>query len=291
MRKKIFINSSVVFTALVLYANPAAFGVTIEVVSQSGNTTVIVGGYDQVPGSLALPGPVTGPEFGIEPPPLDNPIYEVIQWVNAASPLLDPDDAGSGVNPANEWFYTGNPSGAFDNWEGDVGGGTYDGAMDGSNPLINPGLNTSDSMWLLKEGNSVWCEITVESDYVAFSMKPDGNDGISNFYVDDILVVTIDMYSEDDKGYTVLRTPETWEANELYLPIVIIVDVREFEPLSDIDAYHVLRVDTISVSDNGHEWSNDAEIFGGAALREIPEPGSMLLIWICSLLFLRRKKN
>ncbi len=298
MRRVSLILGSMLIAAVVLTLQVSAWGATtihVTIPLSGAVVTVIVGGFDKVPGSLGPDediGPIVGPEFGTL---TQSEAYTVLQWVNAASPTLNPDVNGSPVNPANEWFYTGDVSGEFDDWSGDIGGGVYDGVMDGSDVLIFPGTNTADSMWLLKPVNSAWCWITEPSDIVAFSMKPDSNDGIANFIVDGMLVATIDMYHDDDVGYELIPDESTWEKyTKYYLPIVVIVDLREREG-NEYDlppgVYHELKVELISKTGNGPEWANDAEIFGGAALEVVPEPGTMTLFGFgFAAMFLRRKK-
>jgi len=217
--KRVLSTGTILAVALmVLSANLSVFGHTLHVISKEDYVTIVVGGFDEPTGYLnPIPGvgPITGPDFEA---PLAPPVgpYEVLQWVNAAHP-------NSGFN---EWTYTG----VIDSgdWLGDVSGGTYDGAMDGSNPLLyHDGAplsgGTSDAMWLLTPHNIASCDITVPSDMVAFSMKPDSNDGIANFIVDGIVVATIDMYHDDDAGFEVERDIPNIETNDYYLPIVVIV--------------------------------------------------------------------
>ena len=278
--KKLALNVSILTVAAIFVAaSMPVFGATLHVVKQP-YVTVIVGGFDKVPGALGPDsniGPIEGPEFGSNPPTLEGP-YEILQWVNAAHPN----------SPANEWFYTGSID--TGDWMGDVFGGSYDGNMDGSNLLEYPGVNTSDAMWLLKPQNAAWCNITVESDIVAFSMKPDANDGIANFIVDEVIVATIDMYHDDASNYVVERTPPTIEANEYYLPIIVLVDLRDIDWIGQepgIQAangepiYHTLAVELIAKTQYGPDWANDAEIFGAAAIVNsamVPEPGTLAML-------------
>lgn len=247
---------------------------------------IVEDGIDRAPGTLADPSDLSGPVIDGNAPLGPLPDWQVVEWVNAAHPS----------SPANQWGYanSGNP----------VSGGTYDGSMEEGQSLFENGSSTADALWI-EINDLATAQTTVPSQFVAFVLKADDNDGIADFYVNDIKMATIDLYHDQDDDYYINRDPDADPdlfLGDYWRPICIVVDMA---PLLDIprdevltanfgnDGYGTfsLKIDAVSQSATAPSYQDDVEILGAAALVVVPEPGTMTLIAMSALALLGRKRK
>jgi len=267
-------------TLLVFCANLPVFGTSIDIISQEPYVQVLVGGYDQAPGTLSEPLEIRGEVYNGGGALSES--WNVVEWINAAPPAT-----------ANEWSYSG-----------EVSGGIYDGGLGYLETLLQPGANTADALWM-ETGDSAWATSSVSGDIFAIALKADDNDGIADFYVDDVLVATIDLYHDEDAGYEINRAPfedPNGDLGPYYLPVLVVVDMTEqnHDPLPAIDndindfSPHTLKIVASAPSIQAPHFTDDVEILGMAVMTTnepiLPEPGS-LAVFGSALLLLRRRNQ
>jgi PEP-CTERM motif len=246
---------------------------------------IIEDGIDQAPGTLADPTDLAGPVIGGFAPLGPLPDWSIVEWVNAAHP----------TSPANQWntVNSGNP----------VSGGTYDGSLEHGQSLFENGSSTADALWI-EIGDVATSSTSVPSQYVAFVLKADDNDGIADFYVNNILMATIDLYHNQDDDYYINRDitadPDPI-LGDYWRPVCIVIDMAPLlQPQTDelattqynnikLDTFD-LKVDVIAQSETAPSYQDDVEILGAAALIIVPEPGTMTFIAMGALALFRRRK-
>lgn len=116
---------------------------------------------------------------------------------------------------------------------------------------------SNGSIWLYTGDDSATTDLTEKSSTVFFSMTGDSNDGIANFYVDDLLITTKDMFNLTGQGLGLLA-----------------ISGLSFD-------YHTLKVEQAGNSPYSH--SNHVAIWGGGAFDSsenapVPEPATLLLL-------------
>ena len=281
--KKINITS-ILAAVMALTISFTAAGQTIDVIylNPAFDIWIIEDGIDQAPGTLADPTDLAGPVIGGVAPLGPVPDWEIVEWVNGAAP----------TSPANQWDFSnsGNP----------VSGGTYDGSLEWDESLQENGTSTADALWL-EIGDSAYTQTNVPAQYVAFVLKADDNDGIADFFVNGILMATIDLYHDQNDDYYINRDltadPDPI-LGDYWRPICIVIDMMplanghtgDLAPLNGYLGTYQLQVDAVSQSATAPDYQDDVEILGAAALIEVPEPGTMTFIAIGALALFRRRK-
>ena len=283
--------ASILIAVMALTISLAAAGQTIDVLwlNPAFDIWIIEDGIDQAPGTLADPTDLSGPPIG--PAPLGPvPDWQIVEWVNAASP----------TSPANEWntVNSGNP----------VSGGTYGGSLEWDESLQESGTTTADGLWI-EIGDVATASTSVPSRYVAFVLKADDNDGIADFYVNDIKMARIDLYHDQNNDYYINRDlaadPDPI-LGDYWRPVCIVIDMLPFwdgpgndlvttqfdggHKYDDMEVIYDLKVDVVSQSGTAPGYEDDVEILGAAALNVVPEPGTMTFIAIGALALFRRRK-
>ena len=273
--------SSLLLTTLVLGMALEASGTSINVIYKEDNVQILVGGYDQAPGTLSEPSQISGEVLGGGG--ALSQAWNVLEWINAAPPW-----------GLNEW-----------STQGAISGGVYDGELARTIELLQPGTTTADALWM-ETGASAWASNSVNADIFAIALKADDNDGIADFYVDDRLVATIDLYHDQDAGFKINRAASEDPGGILgqyYLPVLVVIDLSEQnnfptpEFVSGLDDFvpHTLKVVATAPSLQAPHYTDDVEILGAAAMTTttqlVPEPGSMLVSGFACLLLRKRKRG
>ena len=273
--------SSLLLTTLVLGMAIEASGASINVIYKADNVQILVAGYDQAPATLSEPLQISGEVLGGGG--ALSQTWNVLEWINAAPPW-----------GLNEW-----------STQGAISGGLYDGELAKTIELLQPGTTTADALWM-ETGASAWASNSVYADIFAIALKADDNDGIADFFMDDLLVATIDLYHDENAGFGINRATSedpTGILGDYYLPVLVVIDLSEANnvpiPAFDLPGNgfvpHTFKVVGTAPSLQAPHYTDDVEILGAAAMttteRIVPEPGSMLMLGAACLLLRKRKKS